>query len=47
MKEFEDKLEILERQLKHDTESSKSLTNEKQAYLKQINELEQQISERY
>lgn len=34
---------MLERQLKHDNESSKSLSNEKQEYLKQINCLEQQV----
>ena len=36
-------MELLERQLKHDTESSKLLSNEKQLYLKQISDLEQQV----
>lgn len=43
IKDLEDRLELLENQLKHDTESSKLLSNEKQVFLKQISDLEQQL----
>jgi len=43
IKDLEEKLETLEKQLRHDTESSKSLSNEKQLFLKQIADLEQQV----
>lgn len=36
-------MELLEKQLKHDNESNKSFTNEKQEFIKKINQLEQQV----
>lgn len=43
IKDYQEKLENLEKQLKVDTESSKLLTNEKQMFVKQVSDLEQQV----
>lgn len=43
LKELQDKLELLERQLQVDTESSKMLSNEKTLFLKRVADLEAQV----